>query len=67
MATGNVKWFDAKRGYGFITPDGGGPEVFVHHTAIIGKGYRNLFEGQKVRFELSNSDKGPKATDVALA
>lgn len=63
--TGTVKWFDARKGYGFITPDDGGEEVFVHHTAIQAKGYRQLETGQHVEYgEVKNSDKGLKAGRV---
>lgn len=64
MATGKVKWFDNRRGYGFITPDQSGPDCFVHHQDIYGKGYKTLVEGQAVTFELVHSDKGPKAVNV---
>ncbi len=57
MQTGQVKWFNAVKGYGFITPDDGSTDVFVHHSAIEIKGYRTLAEGEKVEFE---SEKGPK-------
>lgn len=63
MATGKVKWFDTKKGFGFIQQDGG-PDVFVHHTAIVGEGFKNLEEGQVVEFELLDSPKGPKAGNV---
>ena len=64
MATGKVKWFNPKRGYGFIVPEQTGPEVFVHQTAIKGGGYRTLNQGEQVQFELVGSDKGPKAENV---
>jgi len=63
MATGKVKWFDTKKGFGFIQQDGG-PDVFVHYSAIGGEGFRNLQEGQPVEFELQDSPKGPKAVNV---
>ena len=63
MATGKVKWFNNKRGYGFIVPEAG-PEVFVHQTAIKGEGYRTLNQGEPVNFDLVTSDKGPKAENV---
>jgi cold shock protein len=63
MATGKVKWFNEKKGYGFIEKDSGG-EIFVHHTGISGDGFKNLFEGEQVEFEVENSPKGPKAIDV---
>jgi len=61
---GTVKWFDDKKGYGFITPDGEGKDVFVHHTAIQGEGYKSLEEGQKVDFETEDSKKGVQARNV---
>jgi CspA family cold shock protein len=67
MSQGTVKWFNAEKGYGFITPDEGGGDVFVHHTAINTTGYRTLEEGQKVNFEIEQSDKGPQATGVTPA
>ena len=63
MATGKVKWFDTKKGFGFIQQDGG-PDVFVHYSVIGGDGFRNLQEGQPVEFELQDSPKGPKAINV---
>lgn len=63
MASGKVKWFDNKRGFGFIAQEAG-QDVFVHHTSIQGKGYRTLLEGELVHFELVNSEKGPKAEKV---
>jgi CspA family cold shock protein len=64
MATGTVKWFNGEKGYGFITQDDGGPDVFVHFSAITGDGYRNLEEGQRVQFETSAGPKGPQAGNV---
>ena len=64
MAKGIVKWFSNQKGYGFITPDGGGKDVFVHHSAIQGDGYKTLDEGQAVEFEVAQGEKGPKATKV---
>jgi cold shock protein len=64
MATGTVKWFNAGKGFGFITPDNGGKDVFVHHSAIATSGYRELTEGQRVEFETETSPKGPQATSV---
>jgi CspA family cold shock protein len=65
MATGTVKWFNADKGYGFITPDGGGADLFVHFSAIQSSGYKTLEEGAKVEFEESQGAKGPQATNVA--
>jgi CspA family cold shock protein len=59
MATGTVKWFNDAKGFGFITQDGGGEDVFVHHTAITMDGFRTLAEGQKVQFEVTRT-RGPK-------
>jgi CspA family cold shock protein len=64
MAQGTVKWFNAEKGYGFIEQDGGGPDVFVHYSAIGGNGYRSLEENQRVEFEVSQGQKGPQADDV---
>ncbi len=62
--TGVVKWFSRLKGYGFIDPDKGEKEVFVHYSAIRGDGYRNLFEGDKVEYELIDRGKGPQAQNV---
>jgi len=62
---GTVKWFNPKKGYGFITKDEGG-DVFVHYSAIDMDGFRTLQEGQKVEFEIQNSDKGPQAVNVKV-
>ena len=67
MATGTVKWFSDDKGFGFITPDDESKDLFVHHTGIVGEGYRSLPEGAKVSYEPEASDKGPKATNVQLA
>jgi cold shock protein len=64
MATGTVKWFSDEKGFGFVTPDDGGKDLFVHHTGIAGEGFRSLTEGTKVEYESESSDKGPKAVDV---
>ena len=64
MSTGTVKWFNESKGYGFIVPDDGGEEVFVHHSNIIAEGYRSLEEGQKVEFDTGKGRKGPEATNV---
>ena len=64
MATGTVKWFNGEKGYGFIAQDGGGPDVFVHFSAIEGSGYRNLEENQPVEFEITQGPKGPQAENI---
>ena len=64
MATGIVKWFNDDKGYGFITPDDGGKDLFVHHTGVAGEGFKSLAEGAKVEFEPSEGEKGPQATNV---
>ena len=64
MAQGTVKWFNAEKGFGFITQDDGGPDVFVHFSAISGSGYRNLEENQKVEFDITEGPKGPQAANV---
>jgi cold shock protein len=67
MATGVVKWFSDEKGYGFITPDGGGKDLFVHHTGIEGSGFKSLSEGDRVEFEATEGQKGPQATSVRPA
>ena len=67
MATGTVKWFSDDKGFGFITPDDQSKDLFVHHSAIVGEGYRSLREGAKVSFETQADDKGPRASNVQLA
>ena len=64
MARGTVKWFNAEKGYGFITPDDGSKDVFVHYSAIGGNGYRSLEENQTVEFDVTQGDKGPQAANV---
>jgi cold shock protein len=66
MAQGTVKWFNASKGFGFIAPDDGGPDVFVHFSAIQGAGYRNLEEGQRVEFDVGPGRKGEQAENVRL-
>ncbi|TAJ93408.1 MAG: cold-shock protein [Gammaproteobacteria bacterium] len=67
MVTGTVKWFNEAKGYGFITPSDGSPDVFVHFSAIQGSGFKTLSEGQTVQFEIQNGAKGPQATNVTPA
>jgi CspA family cold shock protein len=67
MSTGKVKWFNESKGYGFIEPEGGGRDVFVHYSAIQGDGYKTLSEGQPVEFEIILGDKGPQASNVLKA
>jgi CspA family cold shock protein len=64
MAQGTVKWFNAEKGFGFITVDGGGADVFVHFSAIQTSGYRTLEENQRVEFEIAQGQKGPQAEQV---
>lgn len=64
MSIGTVKWFNASKGFGFITPDDGSPDVFAHFSSIDGSGYRELAEGQKVDFEVQQGPKGPQASRV---
>jgi CspA family cold shock protein len=64
MPTGTVKWFSDDKGYGFITPDDDGKDLFVHHTAITGSGYKSLEEGAKVEYEEEQGPKGPNAANV---
>lgn len=65
MSKGTVKWFNESKGYGFITPADGSPDVFVHFSAVEGEGFKTLTEGQTVEFEQQSSPKGPQATRVA--
>lgn len=67
MITGTVKWFNDGKGFGFITPSDGGKDVFVHHSAIVGTGFKSLTEGQKVTFDVQQGPKGPSATNVQPA
>jgi cold shock protein len=64
MATGTVKWFNDEKGYGFIAPEEGGKDLFVHHSAISGEGFKSLKEGAKVEYEQREGSKGPEATNV---
>jgi cold shock protein len=64
VARGTVKWFDAKKGFGFITPEDGSDDVFVHHTNIVGQGFKTLNNGQAVEYEVGEGRKGPQATNV---
>ena len=64
MPTGTVKWFSDEKGFGFITPDDSGKDLFVHHSAIVADGYRSLAEGARVEYESEAGDKGPKAVNV---
>jgi len=64
MSDGTVKWFNDAKGYGFIVPQGGGEDVFVHHTNIEGTGFKTLEEGQEVKFEMEEGQKGMSATNV---
>jgi CspA family cold shock protein len=67
MATGTVKWFSDEKGYGFITPSDGAKDLFVHHSDILGDGFKTLAEGSEVTYEASSGDKGPKAINVQAA
>ena len=64
MAVGTVKWFNAEKGFGFITPDDGGADVFGHFSAIATSGYRSLDENQRVEFEIAQGQKGPQAANI---
>jgi CspA family cold shock protein len=66
MATGTVKWFNAEKGFGFITPDDNGKDLFVHHSAIQGSGFKTLDEGARVSYEAEQGPKGPAAANVRL-
>jgi CspA family cold shock protein len=64
MAFGTVKWFNAEKGYGFITPDDGGADVFAHYSAIAASGFRSLNEHQRVEFEVTQGQRGPQAANI---
>ena len=64
MTTGTVKWFNAEKGFGFITPEDGGADVFAHYAAIASSGYRSLEENQKVEFDITQGQKGPQASNI---
>ena len=66
MATGTVKWFSNDKGYGFITPDEGGKDLFVHFSSIQGEGYKSLAEGANVEYEAQQGEKGPQAANVVV-
>ncbi|MGH9172599.1 MAG: cold-shock protein [Acidimicrobiales bacterium] len=67
MSAGTVKWFNSTKGYGFITPEAGGPDLFVHHSAIEVQGFRELQEGQRVEFDSEQGPKGLQAVRVRIA
>ena len=67
MAQGTVKWFSEEKGYGFITPDEGGEDLFVHHSGIVGNGFKSLEEGEKVTYEATQGKKGMQAENVSRA
>ena len=64
MPNGTVKWFNAEKGFGFITPDEGGPDLFAHYSAIQGRGFRSLEDNQRVSYEVTQGQKGPQASEI---
>lgn len=66
MSEGTVKWFNADKGYGFVSPEGGGEDLFVHFSAIQGSGYKTLEEGQRVSYTVTQGQKGPQASEVSV-
>lgn len=64
MAVGTVKWFNPEKGFGFIAPDGGGDDVFAHHSAIVSTGFRSLDENQRVEFDIMQGQRGPQAANI---
>jgi CspA family cold shock protein len=67
MASGTVKWFNDSKGFGFVTPEGGGQDLFAHFTAIQQPGFKTLKEGQRVTFDVANGPKGQQATNIRIA